>query len=731
MGAITPKNNISKFKRVLLTIKDFCKDSLAPWFVRLYQRKLLLCVVSAVVINIIIELAGRRSFIGLFKHIFYNFHMFVFSVAVIALTLFISCLFRKRLFVYTVIAAIWLTLGISNGVILSYRSTPMIAIDFLIMRSSIGISTVYLSVVNLILIAVGIIAGVVLLVFIYKYSPKETRDISSACVPIACSGSIVAILACAFYFGNAVDSSELLPDIYNKCGYVYCLTYSVFDYGVDEPKAYNEKYMQQILDEVNKVEETKPDEMPNIVFLQLESYMDMSRIDGIELSQSPQPFFQQLKNDCPSGKLKVNALGASTANVEYEVLTGNYIKDFGFDEYPYKTFLYDTAVETIAYDLKALGYETTALHNHDGGFYSRYKAYKNLGFDRFISRETMNNIELTPTGWCKDSALIEEITKTMESSEGADFIFTVSVQCHSKYPKEILENAEYPITVSGFEDEGYINQLAYYASQVLEEDAFLEELLAYFEASDENTVVVIYGDHLPTFIKESTQLTEGLNSSTDTEKYISEYLIWSNYGIEKGIANKDLSSQELSSYILDCAGIRTGTVMRLYHLGLDEKTLASYRRAIAYDAIEGNRYIYKDNDIIKTIDMQMGRIPLTITSYDVDDGTLFVEGSGFSEYTDIYINGQLYTSSLVDSSTIRVAEEVKLNNGDIITAKINTFDRLELAKSNAYKVGNLNDTVVVNDGIGGFHKVIVVIITTVLIVLVLFITWVVYSKKKK
>ncbi len=712
-------------------IKAFFIKKAFPWFLRLYERKVLLCVVTAVVLDLIIEFIGRRSFLSFFKHIFFDFHMFVYAVAVIAFTLFLSCLFKKRLFAYIVVCVVWLTLGISNATVLSYRSTPMIAIDFLIMRSSIGISTVYLGVFTLVLIALAAVAAIFLLVWLYKRCPKEPRDGKSATVSLVCTGSVVAILATAFYFGNAVDASALLPDVYRKCGYVYCFTYSLFDYGVDEPETYGEAYMQAIKAEVDKVEDMKPDELPNVVFVQLESYMDMDRIHGIEMSETPQPFFQQLKEECPSGTLRVNALGASTANVEYEILTGNYIKDFGFDEYPYKTFLFETPVETIAYDLKELGYETTALHNHDGGFYSRYIAYTNLGFDRFIPRETMSNTEETPMGWCKDKCLIDEIKQTMESSEGRDFIFTVTVQCHSKYPKEPIEDFVYPINVGGFEDEGYVNQLMYYASQIKEEDDFLKELLTYFESLDENTIVVMYGDHLPTFIKESTQLTEGLNSQTDTEKYLSEYVIWSNYGVENSVADRNLNSQELSSYVLGCAGIKTGTVMKLYHLGLDEETLSKYRKAIAYDAVEGKRYIYKDNDVIKTMDMDIGRVPIRITSYEIDDGTLFVNGEGFSEYADVYVNNQLYTTVMVDSKTMRVVEEVSLENGDVIVAKINTFDRLILSESNAIVVENLDNTVVVNDGIVGFHKTIVAVVTVLSVIAVASVTIVIYFKKRK
>ncbi len=733
MGDKNCQSSNAFFANAWMKTKDFTLNKAVPFFIKFYKNKILFCIVSAVIINLVIEFCGRMSVLEVLSQAFFNFHMFFYAVAVLSLTLFISCFFKRRLFAYFVIAATWIGLGICNGTILSYRSTPMIAIDFLIMRSSIGISTVYLSPFNIVLICLAVLACIPLLIFVFKKSPKEERDLKIAGISFVSSALVVALLATGFYFGNAVDKDTNLPDVYKKCGYVYCLTYSLFDYGVDEPDAYDKEYMQQIKDVLDNIEESCPEEKPNIVFLQLESYMDMDRIAGIELSESANPYFKYLKDNFPSGKLEVNALGASTANVEYEILTGTDIKNYGFDEYPYKTFLYDTPVETVAYNLKRLGYTTTSMHNHDGGFYGRYVAYSNLGFDRFIPRECMDNIELTPMGWCKDKTLIEQIKQTLNASEGRDFIFTVSVQCHSKYPKEPIEGFEYPIEVGGFDDEGYINQLKYYASQTLEEDAFLEELLNYFAKLDEKTVVVIYGDHLPTFIKKSEQLVEGVNSTTDTEKYLSEYVIWSNYGVESKLQDKNLTSQELSAYLLEAVGIRAGSVLKLYSSELDNKTRDEYIKAITYDAIEGKKYIYDENNSIATTDMDIGLTPLKITSYEIDDNSLFINGDGFSEYTYIYINDQLYTAKLVDSHVIRVAEEVTLKNGDSLVAKIITFDRLVLTESEPYTVNDLKDSVVVNKGVAGFHNILVTVIIGLAVIAVLVIAYFVYNKviKKK
>ena len=488
--------------------------------------------------------------------------------------------------------------------------------------------------------------------------------------------------------------------------------------------------MQEIRDVIDSVEETVPEDKPNVIFLQLESFMDMNRIEGIELSENPHPYFNYLKDTYPSGKLTVNALGASTANVEFEVLTGTYIKDYGFDEYPYKTFLRNTAIETIAYDLKSLGYATTAMHNHDGSFYSRNTAYANLGFDRFIPRECMNDLEYTPAGWTKDKVLLGLIKDVMAQTEERDFVFAVTVQCHSKYPKEVVEGMEYTVTAGGFEDEGYVNMLSFYATQAREEDEFVKALLEYLTDYDEKTMVVIYGDHLPTFIKQSNQLTEGLDDLTDTEKYNSEYVIWTNYGIEG--EDQDLTACQLASKSLDYAGIRTGNIMRLYHTDLDEDTMTEYRHAITYDIVDGGNHLNGGKKRYETTDLIIGMNPITVTDYELREESLYIYGKGFTEDAYVYINGLIYASNYISPEILKVNEQVTVENGDEIEAAIVTFDFVKLTTSEKFIISGLPNKTTANEGVHGIHAYIVWgLITLAVVTFALIVAMVLVKRYKK
>ena len=193
----------------------------------------------------------------------------------------------------------------------------------------------------------------------------------------------------------------------------------------------------------------------NVIYVQLESFIDPSLIQGLTLSEDPVPNWTALSEQYSTGALTVPVVGAGTANTECEVLTGMSTRFFGPGEYPYETRLRDRTVESVAYDLKEAGYAAHAIHNHNATFYSRNEVYANLGFDDFTALEYMPQVKTTPQNWAKDEILTGQILKALNTTpDQADLVFTVSVQGHGKYPLEpVLENPE--ISVLSCPDERF------------------------------------------------------------------------------------------------------------------------------------------------------------------------------------------------------------------------------------------------------------------------------------
>ena len=82
------------------------------------------------------------------------------------------------------------------------------------------------------------------------------------------------------------------------------------------------------------------------------------------------------------------------------------------------------------------------------------------------------------------------------------------VGTHGDYPKTpVIANPVY--TVSGVDDEEKKNQWTYYINQLNEVDTFMNDLITELSKRDEDTIVVAFGDHLPTMGLEDSDMKSG------------------------------------------------------------------------------------------------------------------------------------------------------------------------------------------------------------------------------
>ena len=300
-------------------------------------------------------------------------------------------------------------------------------------------------------------------------------------------------------------------------------------------------------------------------FYQLESYFDVDEAEFFTTSEDASPNLHAMFKEYSSGYFKVPSVGAGTANTEFEVLTGMNMRYFGPGEYPYKTIVKYQPTESAASALSALGYGTHALHNNGGNFYSRAEVYNQMGFDSFTSKEFMNILQTTENGWAKDDVLIDHILEAMDTTEQQDFVFGVSVQGHGDYPEEqIIENPK--IKVEGIKDEATKNKWEYYVNQVYEMDAFAGKLVQKIEERGEPTVVVFYGDHLPTM---------GLEAEDLKSRYLynTNYVIWDNIGLEK--EDRNIPSYQIVADVLERLDIHSGTVLIIIRNAARQKKITS------------------------------------------------------------------------------------------------------------------------------------------------------------
>src|SRR5699024_5865115 len=154
------------------------------------------------------------------------------------------------------------------------------------------------------------------------------------------------------YFGNIAFA-------YEDYGLPYCFMASLFNTGIDEPNGYSQETMEAVSGdgEITKTETGRSQEdLPNVIFIQLESYFDVAEAEFFTTSEDATPNLHAMAEQYSSGYFKVPSVGAGTANTEFEVLTGMNMRYFGPGEYPYKTIVKFQPTESAATAFGALGY---------------------------------------------------------------------------------------------------------------------------------------------------------------------------------------------------------------------------------------------------------------------------------------------------------------------------------------------------------------------------------------
>ena len=567
---------------------------------RITQRTLLLCVAYSVVLEFLVELLQRRSPENLLRYFIDSPAIPLCNLLIITLTMSAALFFKRKYFVYAVIASLWVGLAVTNFIVLGYRYAPLNMSDLFIVRAAIGMFTLYLSVWQAIGILLLIASAAALIVLIWKKAPRQ-KTAPKKCITFSASLLAGVFLTSSLaVHANALDRSpENLYETYDKYGFAYCFSLSVLESGIEAPDNYSEAYIDRLIGSAEKetelpaAEEVQRETRPNLIFVQLESFFDPKRLAGFTYSGDPVPNFTELSGQYSAGHLNVTTIGGGTANTEFEVLTGMSLRYFGLGECPYYTVLNHTSCESLASNLKDAGYHTHALHNHLRKFYDREDVYPNIGFEEFRSLEDMTVSDFNPLGYAKDTVLTGEIINALRNSEGRDFVFAVSVQGHGKYPEtDEYADADAAVTIGGYE-EGYAGEdpdafrcaFDYYINQMYETDRFIGELIEALEGLDEPVIAVIYGDHMPGLDFESLTLNEGTEFQTD-------YLIWDNLGMEKSDA--DVPSYRLTARLSELTCMRFGTLPD-YHLAeQNSRTYASGLGALQYDILYGNQYVYDD-----------------------------------------------------------------------------------------------------------------------------------------
>lgn len=571
-------------------------------------------------------------------------------------------LVKRKYMVYFISFVVILGVAITTFFLMKIRGIPLTFSDLYSIGEAMEIADKYISKTMIIIAVVCLVFLIAVAVFLYKLD-CDTKRFKLI--------NFVLIFIVSIGFFSTVKSQQAknimqfkrwdIPASYKCNGLTYSTVESCLKYIRTKPSDYSQAKIKEITEKVEKAEAKDNrklnDKKPNVLFVQLEAFMDPTEVKGVEYSEDPIPNFRKLTQTFTHGMASAPTTGGGTVRTEFEVMTGNNIDYLTPGEIPYNTILKSKYYNSVATTLKSQGYKAHAVHNFQGNFYGRDKAYAKLGFDDFTSKEYMSNYELNEREWVKDVILTKYIEKALNSTKGSDLVYTVSVQGHSSYPTD-AENYDFPIKVSGTLDQTILNQMYYYVNQIKGTDDFVGELVDMVNKRDEDTIILFYSDHMP-------KLKIFEDDDFYLDKYEAPFAFYANFDIEKYDIDK-IESYELSSLMFKEAGLKYGPMERFNTYMKDDSDFSKMQDLIEYDVLFGKSYYINDDEKAKKNTLKMGVEDIVVNNIETKGNKMIIHGQNFTTNSRVYLNDKSVDKRFIDENTLEVD---KVDNLETISIK--------------------------------------------------------------
>jgi phosphoglycerol transferase MdoB-like AlkP superfamily enzyme len=398
-------------------------------------------------------------------------------------------------------------LGFADYQKMFYRTEPIYPDDlkmiteFGLLREMVGTIPF---VVILVIAAVGL--------FFFGRAIYKSRLLSKKAQILRVLGLVITIGSLS-YVSNFNQPTNLLRKAYNRTalwipysqkmnyyntGFIGGFLYNLKVEAMEKPANYSEKTINTITEKytekAQKLNQKASTEQPNIIFVMSESFSDPQHLNGVTVNQDPLADYRSVANTTYSGQMLSQNYGGGTANIEFEALTSFSMALFNPQMTTPYTMLVPKMQElpSIVSLLKNQTYHATAIHPYNTSMYKRKDVYQILGFDQFISEETMTHKEkLQNNPYISDASAYKEILDVLKDGDTPQFVHLVTMQTHMPYSDKYTSSA-YSSQSKGNKTaiDNYMQDIAYSSEALKEFTTALNKL-------DRRTLVVFWGDHLP------------------------------------------------------------------------------------------------------------------------------------------------------------------------------------------------------------------------------------------
>lgn len=384
------------------------------------------------------------------------------------------------------------------------------------------------------------------------------------------------------WFSISVNDTSSQESNYHKNGFLTAFALNIGYLSIDTPAHYHQNTIAQLAKQYAPSATWEGWKRPDVIVVLSESFWDITTLPDTSFSQDPLMHYREIAKDHPSGTMISSTFGGGTARPEFEVLTGMTTAQMPAGAFPYQQYMQKDTFSFARY-FKNMGYDTIGLHTYDNTFYERDKAYPLMGFDEFRGQNQLKTELWWNSGpYLTDETLIDEIQYELEQPhDNGLFLFAITMENHSLFqnkfsPQELTISVENPHCSAS-----EINAMENFVKGVSDSDKALKQLYDYVMSREKETVVLWFGDHLPTLGNDfspytTTQKIHSPSSADWTQQEIkymfsTPYVAFANYDTKKEFLaeNKEASSYLLMPLVLDYIQapqtVQSNLLLDLYH----------------------------------------------------------------------------------------------------------------------------------------------------------------------
>ena len=435
-------------------------------------------------------------------------------------------IFKKGWIAVTIQSVVYFTLSIVELFKYNTNGNHLILSEMKLFRSVKSLTSfAYIKITPVLVIYTLIVLAYIAAVFVFN--PKLKMKMAKRIVPAA-----ACVVSCTVFFAVpsvadpvyslfSVDSTaannvfRLNQKFENNSFLAFIVqTFSeTISNKIVKPESYSADTIDDLLDvEVEK--ETNDDFIkPNVIVVMSEAFADFRKFDELDLDTDAYDSYDEVAEEGFKGTAIVPTFASFTVRTEFELLFGLPVKSLNDPNMPQRMLL-DREQPTIVQCYDDLGYSTAYVHPFLSSFYSRKRVYSNFGFDTMIFDDSFTvPVEYEGT-YISDETVFNQIEKLIKETDEPLYVHTTTMQNHQPYSDG--DNTDEEL-------ENYLSKIK------ITSDAF-KKFTEHLSEIDEPTVVLMIGDHFPSFKAENSAYDKiNINADNCSSVYEQSYIVWSNY----------------------------------------------------------------------------------------------------------------------------------------------------------------------------------------------------------